>query len=92
MSIFGKKIQIVKDAIIKKLSFLFQTMQSHCIKVFAKKVPESEMRESFSLIHEKFTSSTEGVLDDMSSYAKKNILTVPPHIVLPGMVKKSFFR
>ena len=65
-------------------------MQSHCIKVFAKKVPESEMRESFSLIHEKFTSSTEGVLDDMSSYAKKNILTVPPHIVLPGMVKISF--
>ena len=71
---------------------MFQTMQSHCIKVFAKKVPESEMRESFSLIHEKFTSSTEGVLDDMSTYAKKNILTVPPNIVLPGMVNISFLR
>jgi len=68
---------------LENLTGVMETMQSHCIKVFAKKVPESEMRESFSLIHEKFTSSTEGVLDDMSSYAKKNILTVPPHIVLP---------
>jgi len=68
---------------LENLTGIMETMQSHCIKVFAKKVPESEMRESFSLIHEKFTSSTEGVLDDMSSYAKKNILTVPPHIVLP---------
>lgn len=68
---------------LENLTGVMETMQSHCIKVFAKKVPESEMRESFSLIHEKFTSSTEGVLDDMSTYAKKNILTVPPNIVLP---------
>jgi len=68
---------------LENLTGVMETMQSHCINVFAKKVPESEMRESFSLIHEKFTSSTEGVLDDMSSYAKKNILIVPPHIVLP---------
>jgi len=68
---------------LENLTGVMETMQSHCINVFAKKVPESEMRESFSLVHEKFTSSTEGVLDDMSSYAKKNILIVPPHIVLP---------
>ena len=58
-------------------------MRSHCTKVFAKKVPEKDMRDSFALIQDKYTTSTEKVLDNMSAYAKKNILAVPANIVLP---------
>jgi len=57
--------------------------RDHCTKVFSGKVPPSEMQESFELIKERFTTSCDRVLEDFSKYLKKNVLTVPKHVVLP---------
>jgi len=68
---------------LENLNGVINSMKSHCSKAFAKKVPEKDMQDSFALIQDKYTTSTEKVLDNLSAYAKKNILAVPPNIVLP---------
>jgi len=68
---------------LENLDGVIDSMRSHCTKMFAKKVPEKDMRDAFALIQDKYTTSTEKVLDNMSAYAKKNILAVPANIVLP---------
>jgi len=68
---------------MENLEAVLNGMRDHCIKAFAKKVPENEMRDSFALLQEKYTSSTEKVLEEFGTYIQKHILTVPPHVVLP---------
>lgn len=68
---------------LENLNGVINSMKSHCSKAFAKKVPEKDMQDSFALIQDKYTTSTEKVLDNLSAYAKKNILAVPPNIILP---------
>jgi len=68
---------------LENLENVLNGMMSHCIKLFAKKVPEHEMRESFALLQDKYTTSTEKVLEDFASYIQKNVLAIPQNVVLP---------
>jgi len=68
---------------LENLEGCIASMRGHCTKLFANKVPAQDMADSFALIEEKYTAKVEKVMDDFSSYARKNILTVPADVVLP---------
>ena len=74
-SVFTREIQISY--------FLLQVCKNKCASEFAGKVDEQNLEDAFTLIKDAYQSSTEEVFDKFGRYVKKNIIQIPPDVVLP---------
>lgn len=60
-----------------------QAAQEKCLQTFEGKVDPDAVRRSFAVIKAKYEASAEKVTDNLGRYLKRNVLTVPAHVVLP---------
>ena len=76
-------VETITDHTMDILNSNLDDTKKELIKTFNKKVSAQELEECFAVIKNRYTVSTEKILDNFSRYVKKNIFFIPKGSVLP---------
>lgn len=76
-------VETISTSAVEKLTEDLEVLRKHVAQNFSGKISKQALEESFALIRIKYVASAQNILDNFSTYIKRNILIVPKDVVLP---------
>jgi len=73
----------VSGACYEAINEHLDVCKNKCASEFVGKVDEQNLEDAFTLIKDAYQNNAEEVFDKFGRYVKKNIIQIPPDIVLP---------